>query len=416
MDAVIINVGSEFLYGRTPRSGPLIADYFSSLGIKVKQILTVGDDAGEIASAVKCSLEKAEITALSGGMGSSPGDLSMRGVSGAIKMETGFSREAMENVAAYFAGLGKEVPKCCDSQAEVFRDAKILFNSRGSCPGQLLFPEKGKTLILLPGVPEEVESIFKRSLYSLLKEKYERGIRKKALLRLAGKCEGLISGDLAKIIESEKHLEKGELDFYFEKSGPGTDIVIVASGGDEILIDELLHKTKAEIIKLASDHIYGENGITLPEAAGRLLAGKRKTVSVAESCTGGLISSKMTDVPGSSVYFDRGIVAYSNRAKEQLLNISPQTIKRYKAVSPQMAIEMAENLKEISSSGYSLSITGYAGPPSRDEKRKGAVAYGALSGPFGTESFEIKFTGSRSMVKEKFSYACIEQLWRKLKE
>ncbi len=415
MKAEIINIGSEFLKGRVPQSGAIIADYMSCIGMDIQRITTVSDDMSVIASAVAAALNKSDIVAVSGGMGASSDDVTVAGIKKAVKIRTVFSRQAMENVASYFAKKGMEVPRHCDGQAEVFEGAEILLNPKGSCVGQFIEISKDKFIILLPGRREEVESIFKRSLLKILKDKYETGIRKTSVLRFAGICEGEIPKSLKKVIETEKHLEKGELEFYFESTGPGCDINITAYGSNEMLVDELLHKTAAEIYAAAGDCIYGCAEETLQEAAGKLLGKNRKTISVAESCTGGLLSSKLTDVPGSSLYFERGVVAYSPSSKKQILNVKSETIKKHSAVSAEVASEMAENIKKESGTDYSISITGYAGPSSERGKKPG-YAFAALSGPSGTEVFELSFTGPRMEVKEKFTYACLEKLWRKLKK
>ena len=414
MSAEIINIGSEFLAGRVSKSSPLISCFLSSLGIDINKITTVGDRMEAISESLCLAKEKSDIIVLCGGMGVSSGYVAREALKKNLGMESGFSREAMENVAAFFAKSGKDVPSCCDSQAYIIRGARVLPNSRGSCPGQYIESPGAKSFIVLPGDYEEVESIFKKSLLNILKERYERGIRKTSVIHIAGLYEGELARGLNEVVKNEKHLEEGDIDFYFESTPSGTDIHVSVRGEDEILVDEMIHKAKAGIYSVALNDIYGEDGQTLQEAVGRLLAKKKKRIAVAESCTGGMLSSILTDVPGSSVYFDRGVVAYSIKAKKDVLGVSGDTIKSHSAVSAEVAVEMAENVCRMSGSDISISITGYAGPSSGKDKKAG-VAYSAIHYGDVNEVFEIKFSGSRTKLKEKFSYFCIEKLWRVLK-
>jgi nicotinamide-nucleotide amidase len=193
------------------------------------------------------------------------------------------------------------------------------------------------------------------------------------------------------------------------------DLFLSISGRDEILVEEILHKLVQEIEERLGENIYGYDRETLEGAVGKLLAEKRADLAVAESCTGGLLSSKITDASGSSVYFKYGLVAYSVSAKKSQLNIDGDLIKAKGAVSEKVAAVMAENIKKIASTTYGIGVTGYAGPSGGKEEKAGS-GFIALAADGRTRTEKKIFTGNRKEVKNYFALAALELLWRELKE
>jgi nicotinamide-nucleotide amidase len=274
-------------------------------------------------------------------------------------------------------------------------------------------PDK-KFLILLPGPPEEVEYIFKNYLMDFFKERFERRIKKTSIIRIAGFCETEAASRLKNIIETERHLEEGDIEFYFEPRMYGVDLIIEVWWDNELLVDEILHKTKSEVYSELGDDIFGEADDTIEAVVGRLLSKKRKTLSVAESCTGGLLSSSITDAPGSSIYFKQGIVTYSTTAKVKQLGINENLIKKSGPVSENVALEMAGAVKKISGSDYALSVTGYAGPAG-GRKAAAGTGYIGLATPGSVKAVQVQYSGSRKKVKSKFVSTALQLLWRELK-
>ncbi|MBN2407686.1 MAG: CinA family nicotinamide mononucleotide deamidase-related protein [Elusimicrobia bacterium] len=409
----IISVGNELLAGSPSRSSHMLMRELASIGVKVSRMTVTLDDMEELTAVMKDALSRADMIVTVGGMGSTPDDLTKQAASEALGLKLKFSRKAMENVARYFAGLGIEAPGHCDKQAEVLEGAKILENIKGSSPGQLVELEKRKIMILLPGPGEEVKYIVDRHLFGYLKDKYEKQIRKTSVIHILGMCEADVAEALKEVLETEKHLDEGEIEFIFETSPGSVDLSVICWGNNELLVDNVLHKTKSGIYAVLKDNIFGEDDDTIESVAGRLLTKKRKTLAVCESCTGGLLSSRVTDSPGSSVYFKQGMVVYSTGAKIKQLGLDAGFVKEHGAVSGEVAEEMASRMKEISGADYVLSVTGYAGPDGGKEEKAGE-GYIGLAAPGGTSVSRVSFSGSRKKVKEKFAVTALEILWRTL--
>jgi nicotinamide-nucleotide amidase len=273
-----------------------------------------------------------------------------------------------------------------------------------------------KLLIMLPGPEEEIKYIMNAGLLDILTDKYGIRIKKSAIIHIVGLCEMEVADQLKEVLDIEKHLEEEEIEFYFKHNIGSVDLEVVCWGDNELLVEEMLHKLKSEIYAVLKNDIYGENNDTLESVLGKLLTRKRKTLTVAESCTGGMLTSKITDAPGSSIYFKQGVVTYSSNSKIKLLNVNSQTIKEHTAVSEEVAREMADNIKKISGANYAISVTGYAGPSaSKDLLSKPGIGYIGLAIDEETYVKKVEFSGTRIKIKEKFTIAAMEMLWRQLK-
>ncbi|MGM0440923.1 MAG: CinA family nicotinamide mononucleotide deamidase-related protein [Elusimicrobiota bacterium] len=404
----IISVGNEILSGQGGESSYLAARILSGQGVDISRITHTGDRKKQIKQVLKETFSRSSFIIIIGGTGSTPDDNTRVAVSEFLDIELKFSRKAMENVAAYFSRRDLEVPRHCDDQAEVLNGAKVLKNKKGSAPGQLIKVDK-KLLLILPGPPAEVNYILNKRVDKSVLSNFTTEIRKEKSLRTTGLCEGELAELLKEVIETERHLEESEIDFYFRQTLAGVDIVISCHGGNEILVDELLHKIKDEIYGEIESYIYGEDGETLQEVVGKLLTSQRKKLAVAESCTGGLLSSKITDAPGSSIYFITGMVTYSNQAKKDILNIDKKIIEDNGAVSQGVAGKMAENIMEKTGADITLSVTGFAGPKSSSNSEPGEGYIGLKTGGK-VKVKKVNFNGTRKDIKEKFAYKSLDML------
>ncbi|MFC2091804.1 CinA family nicotinamide mononucleotide deamidase-related protein [Elusimicrobiota bacterium] len=411
----VINVGNELLVNKESQSISEVKKSLSSIGLKVSRITTVGDNEKELLDTLGEVVSRSDIVIVVGGMGSTHDDITRKTVAAFFKKELRFSREAMEDVARYFARRGVDIPGCCDNQAQIIEGSRILKNSQGSSPGQLIMSDDGKIMALLPGPINEVRYILNNELISFLKEKYERSIKKSLIIHFSNICETDVYNKLKEIIDTEQQLEKGDIEFVLESDEGNTDLVIDCWWDNEMLVDEILHKVRSEIYDILSDNIYGENEDTIENVIGRMLTKKRKTLSVAESCTGGLLASIITDSPGSSIYFKQGIITYSNQAKSDQLGIDKKILKEHGAVSSKTAVLMADNYKKISGADYTLSVTGYAGSAD-SEKNAPGTGYIGISAENGTNVEIVRFSGSRKDIKRKFAFHALDLLWRNLRD
>ncbi len=415
MRCEIISIGSELLTKRRSESALVVSRALVSIGMEVNRVTTVPDNTEELSSVFREVAGRSDIIISVGGLGATPDDITKEVVSEAFNIKLEFSRKAMENVAKYFSNLGRNIPSCCDKQADVLYGARLLENKKGSCPGQIVDLGNSKLLILLPGPVEEVEYLMTNKIIDIFKEKYERKIKKTSTVNIVGLCEAEVANRLKENLATEKYVKENKIDFFYENYSGGVNLTIDVIGDNEMLVDEVLHKLNNEISKVLEDNIVDPDGKKIENVIGELLTRKRKTLAIAESCTGGMLSSMITDVPGSSIYFKQGVVTYSSGSKIKQLNVNPDVIKKQSAVSKDVAKEMAENLRKISGADYAISVTGYAGPQAAKDKKAGS-GYIALASAENVDVAKVEFSGHRKKVKEKFSCTALEMLWRKLKE
>ncbi|NLB34977.1 MAG: nicotinamide-nucleotide amidohydrolase family protein, partial [Elusimicrobia bacterium] len=354
MRAEIIFSGNELLSRKTAASFEYLADYLALAGISLSRATLSSGDASEFGAVIKAVFDRSDLILII--RGSFERDYLIReAIEESLQLKFHFSRKAMENVARYFALQGKEVPVASEVQAEIPEGAQVLENRRGSAPG-IIFEKQNKLLIVLPAGLNEIEDILKAGLYQELKTRYGSRIIKKCRLHFFGISEHEGAEILKEIIQKENQLDEGIIEFNLEGTPEGFDFIIILKGRNEILIDKLLQKMKNEAQTLVGDRMFGEDGLALERTLGRLLGATRLTLSVAESCTGGLLSSRITDAPGSSLYFKQGAVVYSSRAKIDYLGLNPETIKTHGAVSEETASEMARKIKEKTGSDCALAV------------------------------------------------------------
>jgi nicotinamide-nucleotide amidase len=297
--------------------------------------------------------------------------------------------------------------------------AESLANSNGTAPGQALSlpcnkrSKNKKMIVLLPGPPREMLPMFEHFALSRLKSMSD-GMNKRFILRIAGMGESAVEEKLRPVLEAERKLDSGVVSFGIVAHDMIIDIKAAVSGDDEMLIDETLTNIKKEFRDILGDAVYGEDKQTLEGVVGELLSRKKQTLALAESCTGGIVASRITNQPGSSAYFLEGVVTYSNAAKERLLKVNPETINEYGSVSQQAAIEMADGERAESGADYALSITGIAGPGGGTAEKPVGLVYIALAAPTIKEVYKHQFLGTRNDIRQRAANTALDILRRQL--
>lgn len=350
MKAEIITIGDEILLGQTvDTNSAYISQKLSQLGIEVDYKTSVGDDIKNISEALTIALSRADLVITTGGLGPTNDDITKKAIVKVFKRNLVFHEEILMKVEESFKKRGMEMPKINQNQALLPQGSKAIPNQFGSAPG-IFVREENKLFFALPGVPLEMRSMMEKDVLKMLEKSSKANVFEKKL-RTTGIPESAIYERIEPILASTS-----EVKVAFLPSFLGVDIRLNSRS------QERLHEKEKQIGELLGNVMYGEGDITLEEVVGGLLKEKRKTVSVAESCTGGLIGKRFTNVSGSSEYFERGVVSYSNQAKMELLKIPQEMIEKYGAVSEQVAILMAEGIRRLAKTGYGLSATGIAGP------------------------------------------------------
>jgi nicotinamide-nucleotide amidase len=357
MRAEIITVGDELLYGQIEDSNStFMAERLSASGMEVVFITTVGDDINRIAEAFDIARSRVDVIIASGGLGPTSDDLTKKAIVKAFKRNLVFHQEILKQIEESFQKRGSPMPGINQNQALIPQGAKALSNLWGVAPGIFLEDEK-IVFFALPGVPIEMKWMLENEVLPILKSKMpERSIRHRKL-RTTGISESALYEKIEKLIDP-----KEEIKIAFLPTCLGVDIRLTMESVDRKQAQLKIDQFEEMIREALGTYVYGVDDQTLEEVVGRLLLEKRKTIAVAESCTGGLIGAKFTNVSGSSRYFERGVVTYSNEAKTELLNVPKETIEKYGAVSEEVAILMAEGVRGLAKTDYGLSVTGIAGP------------------------------------------------------
>jgi nicotinamide-nucleotide amidase len=259
-----------------------------------------------------------------------------------------------------------------------------------------------------------MKPMFKNAVIPFLRERYEREFIKQSVIRTAGVPESALAAKIYDIVHRRRPHGEAEVDFGL-LAQPGIVTVRAAvHSKSELLAEETLKRVRKELYDRLGRDIFGEGERTLEESAGSLLVQKKKTVGIAESCTGGLVANLLTNVPGSSLYFKQGIVAYSNQAKIEMLGVDGASLKKFGAVSREVAREMAEGCKRISAVDFALGITGIAGPGGSSPKKPVGLVYIAVATPKETTVQEKHFIGQRGQIKEQAANCAIDMLRRTL--
>jgi nicotinamide-nucleotide amidase len=409
--AETIAIGSELLIGgRTDSNSLRIADMLGPLGIALRFKSIVGDDAGDIMSALKTAVGRAGVVIMTGGLGPTVDDCTREAVARATGRRLARRKEALDCLTARLAQWGRIPNKGQLRQAMIPARASVLTNPVGSAPGFWL-TWKGAMIVSLPGVPREMEAMMEASIVPFLQDALRQSHPPpRPITRLVfhtwGLPEAEVDAKLAGVIPPAACVDLGLL---ASPAGVLVSLTTTASAKDHSRLAELAAGVRSRL----GEWLYAEGEETMEEVVGRLLSKRQLTIATAESCTGGLIAHRLTQVPGSSAYVERGVVCYSNRAKTELLGVPAPLITSHGAVSAEVAAVMAQGVRERAGVSVGLSVTGIAGPGGATPSKPVGLVYIALNADDGTAiTREFRFHGERSVIKLRSSQAALDLLRR----
>ncbi|HEU4683565.1 MAG TPA: competence/damage-inducible protein A [Nitrospira sp.] len=410
--AETIAVGSELLVGgRTDGNSVFIAEALGRLGIELRFKSVVGDDEADIMAVVRTAVRRAGVVIMTGGLGPTVDDCTRAALARVTGKRLAIRKEALEGMAARLAQWGRTPNAGQRRQALIPSGANVIANPVGSAPGFWL-TWKGSLIFSLPGVPHEMQAMVTASVIPLLETTLEdRRVARVPLTRLVFHTFGLAEADvdakLSGIVPRGINVDLGLL------ASPLGVLVSLTMKPGRVIGDDVMRALAAEVRSRLSGWLFAEGHDTMEEVVGRLLTDKKLTLALAESCTGGLIGHRLTQVPGSSSYVDRGIVCYSNQAKIDLLGVEPRLIERHGAVSAEVAEAMAKGARERSGTSVGLSVTGIAGPGGATATKPVGLVYIGLSAAGGeTLTKEYRFHGERTVIKQRASQAALDLLRR----
>lgn len=404
--AHLIAVGSELLYpGHDDANAIYLKSRLFESGIQVECISAVGDEEGPLLRVLESVSTAVRLIIMTGGMGPTEDDITKKAVARFLHRSLQYNEDVKQELEHFFAARRRDMPENCLRQALIPQGGKVLKNLVGTAPG-IILDDRSRLYVLLPGPPREMQPMFEDQVLPELRKRFGKPVFCRKHFRMTGIPESTLDQAAAPLYQGYPEIQTTVL------SRPG-DIELIFTGRDE----NCAHRLDAlgeEIRARLGDYIYSEEGIPLEEEVGRLLTVRRLTLCTAESCTGGLLSKRMTDIPGSSAYFVGGIVCYSNESKITQVGVPRDIIERHGAVSPATAAALAAVVKIRFAAGTALSVTGIAGPGGGTaDKPVGLVYIGAVAG----ERREVKkyrFFGDREMVRYQSTQAALDLLRRML--
>jgi nicotinamide-nucleotide amidase len=400
----VLIIGNEIVTGRIiDTNSQFLAKKLFELGVDLTRITAITDKKEAIETGLREALGRSELVFTSGGLGSTPDDNTTVVAAKLFNRRLILDESILEQIEKYFAKLDKKMPESLTRQALVPQGAIVLENPVGMAPG-LILKNENKVLILLPGVPIELEKVFATGVVPFLESSYSLQPILSKTIRTTNITEAEI---FEKISRCFGHYKTVEITYLPQPTG--VDITIWTDKDKKLLTE-----CGKEIVSRLKPYVYGFNSSPIEEVIGEILRKKRLTLATAESCTAGLVADRITNVPGSSIYFIGGVVAYSNDIKKLICGVKQETLKKFGAVSKETALEMAIGIKGQFKTDIGLSISGIAGPAGGTPGKPVGLVYLGIASKSDAKFEERRFSGNRRMIKEQAAMAALDLLRRTL--
>ena len=414
--AAIIAVGSELLTPlRIDTNSLFVTGQLNALGIDVVMKGVAGDDREELAHLFRAALARADLVVFTGGLGPTDDDVTREAVAATLGRQMSEDVAITERMRARFAARGYKgpMPEINRRQAMVPAGAVVIENSRGSAPG-LWLEEGDSVVLLLPGPPRELHPMFEALVKGSLKDRAAGAPLLRRVLKIAGRIESQTDEVLQPLYrEWEQATPRisatilaalGQIELHLSVRAPSADMA-----------GAVLEAAVRQVCAVLGEDVFSPSGEPMEAVVGDLLVSRGYRIALAESCTGGLVTSRLTDVPGSSRYVDRAVVVYANEAKIDLLGVPPALIEAHGAVSEPVAVAMADGVRVRAAVDVGVGVTGIAGPGGgTPEKPVGTVAIAAVIGAT-TSARTFRFHGEREQVKFQASQAALDMVRRMLR-
>lgn len=409
MKAEIISIGTELLLGRTINSdAAILARQLAQLGFDLQHLQTVGDNAERLAEALELAKTRSDIIFTTGGLGLTDDDLTKATVARIAGVELVEYPEALAQLKEYFGARPMSANQA--RQALLPAGSHMFANKVGTAPGCAVPLESGGYIVLLPGPPSELEAMLEDAVIPFLASLSDASINSWDI-RTFGIGEGAAAERIRDLMQSSNptvapYAHGGEM-----------FVRVTAKAKDKDAAFALASPVISEIQSRLGDVVYGVNAESLEAAALKALLSQKRTIATAESCTGGLLAKRLTDLPGASGAFLLGVVSYANTAKERILQIPANLLEEFGAVSPQVARSMARNVREIADADFGIGITGIAGPDGATPEKPLGLVFIALASSTQTWAYAMQPQGrylGRVWVRERASSIALDMLRRAL--
>jgi nicotinamide-nucleotide amidase len=406
----IVTIGNEVLSGRTLDTNFVyLARGLEEASVVVAYHSAVGDNSEGIGEALKLALSRADGVILTGGLGPTPDDMTRKAVATALTRPLQLDESVLAHIRERGKRAGRKLPPSVETMALVPRGSQLWQNPVGAAPG-ILIEYRKKPVILLPGPPPELEALAKEFVFPWFRERSGTNVES-FTLRTFGMFESQLHEKIGALPDHWPGAALAYLPSWF-----GVDLRVTVVGTNAALVRESAERAYGELRKKVGGLVYAEGSTGMEEAVSEALVARKWRIAAAESCTGGLLSKRLTDVPGSSRYLDRSFVTYSNEAKLELLGVSAEDLKAHGAVSAPIAEQMARGARTKAAVDVGVGITGVAGPDGGSEQKPVGTVFIAVSSPLGEAVRMYKFMGSRSTVRERAAQTALDMLRRHLAE
>ncbi|ADI01827.1 competence/damage-inducible protein CinA [Syntrophothermus lipocalidus DSM 12680] len=409
--AYIISTGTELLLGDVVETNSVfISRRLASMGIRVVGKSVVGDSRSSLEKAFRLGLEMGDIVIATGGLGPTRDDITKEVACEVMGCSLELRPEEVARIREFFKRRNRDMPESNLRQAMFPPEARVLSNPRGTAPGMFL-EKDGRTVILLPGPPREMQPMFSEEVEPLLRQKLgeKMGLVKTRVIKVIGPGESKVEEMIKEFLDGLRGVsiallaEEGEIHVRVTCEGEGLEQV-----------ETRVAALETGLVKALGQNVFGYDDDTLASVVSCMLRERGLRVAFAESCTGGLLAKMVTDLPGSSNIFWGGVVSYSNEAKIQILGVSPSTLASFGAVSPETAGEMAHGIRSRSGADIGIGITGIAGPDGGTLEKPVGLVYMGLADANRVLTKELRLTGGRESIRTLTAKSALDWLRRYL--
>lgn len=412
MNSKILTVGDEILIGQIVNTNAaFLGDVLFSISLPVEKSVTIGDNEKILLEEFQDSITSYDLTVITGGLGPTHDDITKPVLIKFFNDELILDDKVLKHVTEIFSTRGVPMPATNVGQAMVPSKSKVIWNKNGTAPG-IWMEKDNKVFVALPGVPYEMKAMINDTIVPMLKEKFIKNfdyVLKQKTLLTTGVGESVLNemiGDVQLIIKDDK--------LAFLPSIEGVRLRINVKAESEEKAETRISEIENQIREKIGEHIFGEDEEVLEEIVGKILSEKKLTVATAESCTGGMLSSRITDVSGSSEYFKGGMVTYSNKSKVKFLDVKKKTLTKYGAVSEKTAKQMAEGVRKHFKTDIGISTTGIAGPTGGSDEKPVGLVYIGYSDKHKTFAKKFLFGNFRDRNKKRAAQMALEIMRKEL--
>jgi nicotinamide-nucleotide amidase len=412
MIAEIVSIGDELLIGQVVNSNQaFIAERLNSVGVSADRMTTVGDDEGQILLSFQTAMGSHDVVITTGGLGPTHDDITRKVICEFFGTDLVQDAEAFQNIKRIFERRKMPMLKRNEDQALVPVGCTVIQNRFGTAPGYL-FQKNGKCFVAMPGVPFEMKAMMDGFVVPFFQTQSTGMVIRHRTLKTTGIAESFLAdriGDISLLFAPDEGISLA-----FQPSPMGVRLRITGKGTSVEEVARRVARVETALREKAGKYLYGTDDEELEEVVGTLLAERHLTIAVAESCTGGLITDRLTNVPGSSRYFERGVIAYSNDSKVAILGVASSLIERHGAVSREVAEAMAKGVRSAANADIGISTTGIAGPDGGTAEKPIGLVWIAYADRTASFAMQFNFGDERRRVKERAAQAALEIVRRRI--